>query len=252
MINAKDIIYKERFKIRAHEVDVNKNVTIPGLLMLMQEASMVSAARLNVSVWDLEKENLSWVLLRKKLVVNRLPILGEEIEISTYPSAFDRAFASRDYLVKELNGELLAYASSTWTLLNLSTRKMERIPLNLLELTLPEDPIETPERKIDRLIKADIEHQYTITYFDLDWNGHVNNINYVRFMLESLPSDKLKSDTFIGIVFHIKSECFLKDDLLIQAQIENNGDILHEITQISSGTLVAQGISKWDKKSAGK
>lgn len=246
VINPQDIVYKETFKIRAHEVDVNKRATIPAVLMLMQEASMVNAAQLNVSVWDLEKNMLSWVLLRKKLTILRLPQLGEEVIISTNPSAFDRAFAGRDYTMSDREGTLLAYASSTWTLLNMITKKMERIPSNLIDLTLPPNPLDPPSRKIEQINKVDIERTYIISYFDLDWNGHVNNINYIRFMLESLSEERLVHRQLKSIQFQIKSECFLSNELIIQAEIKTDREILHQITSADTGAIVSQGHSFWE------
>ena len=108
MNDPNDIIFAETFRVRAHEVDVNKNLTIPALLKIMQEASMGSAEQLNVSVWDLEKSNLSWVLLRKKVTVHEMPRLGETVIIKTNPSGFDRALAYRDYRAFNEEGKILA------------------------------------------------------------------------------------------------------------------------------------------------
>ena len=245
MNDPSSIIFRENFKIRAHEVNVNKVLTIPSLLKLMQEASMGSAEQLKVSVWELEEYNLAWVLLRKHLKVIKLPMLGDHIEVTTNPSGFDRAFAYRDYRAFDSKGDLLATASSTWTLLDLSTRRMAKTPQSLLDLILPTEILEKPARKIPKVEKISYNKEGQISYFDLDWNGHVNNINYVKYMLEVLEVDRLQNRDLLEFQFQIKAESFLNDHISTRAEIYSDHEIRHELIDKTTQSLIAQGLSIW-------
>lgn len=242
-----DIRYTEWFKVRSHEVGINKKITIISLLKLMQEASMTNAKDLKISVWELEKENLAWVLLRKQLNLNNLPSLGQRVKVVTYPSSFDRFLAYRDYKMYDEEGSLLAYASSTWTLMNMTTRKMARMPEALMTLKVSEEEniLEYPQAKLPLLKEEGISEEIKIRPYDIDWNGHVNNIQYVRYMIENIPSDYLAQNILKSLAFHIKSECFLEDKIRNEYSIHAN-TILHKLTSLSTNKVVAIAKSKWD------
>lgn len=125
--------YEETFTIRTHEIDNRKKATPTSLVRLMQEAAMQNVIRLKLSVWDLESHHIAWVLMRLNLKINRLPHLGEQIRILTYPAGFEKYFTHRDYQVYDANDVLIAHSASTWLLMDTQTRRMRRIPAFILE-----------------------------------------------------------------------------------------------------------------------
>ena len=62
------------------------------MINLMQEAAMQNVIKMGVSVWDLEPHNISWVLMRLLLNVQRVPMLGERIKIVTHPAGFEKIY----------------------------------------------------------------------------------------------------------------------------------------------------------------
>ncbi len=210
------------FTIRTHEIDANKRLTIPALMMLMQEVSMHNALALQISIWDKEMNNLSWVILRKEITIKKYPTLGDKIRIITYPAGFQRIFAYRDFLVFDEDGNEIARASSTWTLMDLSVRKINKIPSHILSFEIPDraDCLPIPEVRLtmpDSLTKS---YSYTIRHFDLDWNNHVNNIVLAKLMLQSIDRDVLNSQKLSRFTIHIKAECYLNEqiDILISEE----------------------------------
>ncbi|HPH21091.1 MAG TPA: thioesterase, partial [Haliscomenobacter sp.] len=122
----------ESYAIRTFEIDCNQQLTVPALVRLMQETAMQQVLELNISVWDLEQYSLAWVLIRKRIDIERLPMLGEKISIHSYPTGADRVFTYRDFRVYDEAGQQIATAATTWLLMNLQTRQMSRIPADLL------------------------------------------------------------------------------------------------------------------------
>ena len=72
-----ELIYEGEFTIRTYEIDRSKTATVAALINLMQEAAMQNVIHLKFSVWDMEKLNISWVLMRKNLKVFRFSTIGE-------------------------------------------------------------------------------------------------------------------------------------------------------------------------------
>ena len=237
--------HEEWFRIRTHEIDQHKLITVPALLMLMQEASMQNVIKLKLSVWDLEDKKISWVLLRKELKINRRPGLGERVKVVTYPAGFDRILAYRDFWIYSEQNEVLAYASSTWTLLNTDSRKLQRIPQEMLDLQLigPESRLEAPSSKL--IIPDDFSngYSYQIRNYDLDWNMHVNNVVLSKLMLQALPIDFRKDQKLTSFDFHIKNECYLDEQ--IQIDLEQQEDSYYHKIIGSDKRVVAIGKSNW-------
>ncbi len=236
--------------VRTHEVDKDKKMHVPSMLMLMQEASMQNVLKLKASVWDMEEDNISWVLLRKELVVKRRPLLGESIQIETYPAGFDRVFAYRDYWMRDESGNVLATAGSTWTLLNTQSRTMERIPKKFYSFH-PEDHtgfLERPKSKILMPQRRDFVKTYEIGYYDLDWNGHVNNNILSKLVLQSTPEEFAGQRSLARMDIHIKAETFLGEELCIWMEQISSEETLHCIQPLDENRTILIARCNWKKK----
>jgi len=244
-LHAPSFGYESQYLIQAHEIDLAKQIRPTSLLQLMQEASMQNAINLKVSIYELEQANVSWVLIKKDLQVHRWPELGETLRILTYPAGLERIFAYRDYIAYDAQDNLVASASSTWTLMNLNTRKVERISKELSDL-VPSSVVETLPRPFKTLVKSEEitwSYDYTIRYFDLDWNGHVNNVALSKLMLQSLPLDFWSSHKMERYCIQIKSECRIEEQVTVETSRQDNL-LVHRILSFT-GDLIAQGNSWW-------
>lgn len=241
------IVYTEDYCVRAHEVSVGHTLTAPSLLMLLQEASMGSAAELRMSVHDVSMDDKGWVLLRKKINIHKVPALGDKVTVDTYPSHFDRAFAHRDYRMYDSDGELVATGSSVWTLLDLTARKMVRMPQSLIEMDLPSEQLPLPERKIPAVDKADITHRHTVRYHDTDWNKHLNNINLFKYILQCVPDQHVDQYRCVPseISYIVKAETYIGDTLVVDTQVISDGEMIHQVRRESDDALVAQARTLW-------
>lgn len=245
MKNAPQNGYEGWYTIRTHEIDGQQRLTVPALMMLMQEASMQNAQQLQISLWDEEMNNLSWVILRKELTVVTMPTLGDKVKVVTYPAGFQKIFAYRDFWVFDQDGTVLATASSTWTLMNLTERRISKIPQNILNLEVPlkDECLAVPEVKMKMNKSLNQSYNYTIRHFDLDWNNHVNNIILAKLMIQSADEDLLSSRQILKFTIHIKSECYMNDSLSIRTKREESR-CFHKISDKDDKTI-AMSISEW-------
>jgi len=231
--------------IRVHEVDQHNLLTVPALLMLMQEGSMHNAIDLGFSLWDEDMANTSWVLLRKELVVYKMPKLGDTIRIVTYPAGIQRVFAYRDFWAIDSEGNTLAYAGSTWTLMNLLTRKISPIPRLMFELQEVDkgEKLPIPAQRLNLSKEFEMAYKYRIGHYDLDWNGHVNNVVMARLLLQGVPLDVHANKRLSSFRIHVKSEILPGQRLIIeQAKIE---DAYHLQLKGEDDNVLAAAISEW-------
>ena len=225
-------------------------MTVAALVKQMQEAAMQNVIELNLSVWDMEDRHISWVLLKKMLRINRLPMIGERLKIYTCPTGFQKVFTYRDYKVFDENDELIAYSSSSWLLLDTQTRRMRRIPPDILEYEKQMPPasehLPRPDFKIPRFERIDYSSDFRVYWHDLDFNGHLNNVYYLQWMIETVPDDLLENGTLKGIDIQYKVESNWKDQTVCKIQRTGEHQFIHRLIHSGTGKELAVGRSKWE------
>lgn len=238
------------YTIRTYEIDSKKQATLPALVKLMHESAMQHVIKLGVSVWDLEPHHISWVLMRQQLSVFRLPKLGEQIKIETYPSGYERLFTYRDYKVYDATGELIAHSSSTWALMDTVKRSLARFPafiLDMLQLApAPELCLPRPSGQLPKMEKTDHSLDFIVRWHDLDYNDHLNNMYYLQWMLEALPDELLSHGRLRAFDIQYRAEAQWKDHARTEVQHLPNGRMLHRLVRSDDGKDLALALSEWE------
>ncbi|MBC7884015.1 MAG: hypothetical protein H7X99_00970 [Saprospiraceae bacterium] len=240
-------IHYENFRIRTSEINHRKQIHPHQLIQLMQEASMQHTLGMKVSVWDLESKNISWVLLKMDVYFYRYPSLGEITNVKTFPSGLDGFFTYRDYYVYDENGIICATASSMWTLMDTIERKMVKIPSEFGSLVYPsEELLPKPSKK---LISPAITEEVSfikVNFLHLDWNGHVNNVQLVKMIFESLDTDFHQNRILKTLSIQFKSEATNGQVLLIGHEYVSKSEVRHVIKNEILNRDVLLAITIWD------
>ncbi len=231
-------VYEQKFKIRSYEIGLDQKVTVDAYVKIIQEASTQHAIALNLSFWDLTSENLSWVLLKKDFVFYKFPAQNEEITVVTYPAKINAFFALRDYKVYDANHNLITSAASKWSLINTEKRKIARIPKRIQEIKISQvDVLGEPDFKLQKLEDYQYCKQFEIQSFDLDWNGHLNNGELVKYVIntcniycQDLKIDQLQID--------FKSEVKVNEIIEVKLAKQNNW-ILCQVENVINTKIVA-------------
>lgn len=238
----------ESYRVPTYLVNSNKQMTIPALVQLMHETAMQHVLRLKVSVWDLEKQDISWVLHQLQLEVTRIPILGEQLRIETFPSGFEKLLTYRTYRVFDQEDRLIATASTSWLVMNLRTRRVARIPKNISDLLLKIIDTIAEEQSFQKIVlpamkQVDRERLFTVNWHDLDFNDHLSNVTYLNWMLEALEPAVLKQQQLVRMAVNFKLEANYNDQIHSQLQVLPNGNYRHSLVRAGDQGLLAEGIS---------
>lgn len=246
-MNQDPLLYIKEYEIRGGEIGLDKKIMVPAFVQLLQEASLQHAIALKASIWDLG--NISWVLLSKEINFYQYPGLGEKITIETFPSGVDKIFAYRDYYVYNEKRELIATAPSTWTLMDMDSRSIVKIPESLLEIGYPKGKefLERCKRKIRIPESLTQPTQHKVNIFHMDWNGHVNNVHYLRFIMES-NAHHLDAYTPKKICIQYKQESLLHDELIVLNNYESKESTFHKIIRKGSDKSLINCHISWEKK----
>ena len=207
------------FKVRSYECGPDGRATLPTICNLFQEAASLHAASLGFGKGDFAAagENISWVLTRMVVKMNRYPVWEDELTVETFPRGGRKIVAWRDFEVKDAKGETLGVASSEWMIIDLATRKIHAIPEKVFAAN---DPANTPVLGLEPFAKFRFPsweanscslQSFTAMKSQIDLNGHVNNVHYINWMLEPCES---RCPAEMEVVF--RSETFAGDEVRVE------------------------------------
>ncbi|MBN1153626.1 acyl-ACP thioesterase [candidate division KSB1 bacterium] len=207
-------ILEHRIKIKSFDVGYDGKIKLSFILNHMQEIAGEHAALLGVSIRNLHEKNLAWVLSRYHIIFNDHPKWGDEILIRTWPYAKEKHYSLREFEILDSTDDQLLRATSSWMIIDLSTRKPVR-PGDVLP-DYPVNPVRMIEDKFGNLPVCDSYEngvRFDVKLNDLDVNGHVNHTVYVEWALESIPVEFRKDHTLREIEIAYRGEAFLKNSI---------------------------------------
>lgn len=242
------IVYSESLSIRTSDINPQLYAHPHALIQIMEEVSLQHTLTNKISFKDLSSVSSSWVLLKKEVEVFRFPQLNDIVTVTTYPSDIKGFFTYRDYHMSDISGEKLATISSMWTMMHTGSRKMMRIPDSYTEmLHRTADALTKPEFRI-RSFEYPCFPQYTqVNYLHLDWNGHVNNAEFVKMIFGALPGAFHEQYRMHRLQIHYKREAQLGMELKICNYFLSETSIHHRITDKHSGLEIVLAQSEWNE-----
>lgn len=181
----------ETFIPRQYELGPDYRIRVQSAACYMEEAAGNHATALGVGLTHLREHDITWVLAKLRLILHRLPGAGEEVRVVTWPVRVERLQFRRDFFMYGPGDEVLAAAVTQWVLLGLSSRRMERMPGDILRLQ-PENPplaVHDADIRVPAVKDGRSGPVFPVRMADIDQNNHVNNSRYMDFILEAAASE---------------------------------------------------------------
>lgn len=181
--------YQFKSRIRYSEVGEDRKLTLPGVIDYFQDCSTFQSEELGVGFDALGKMGKAWVLAYWHIVFNRMPGLGEEVTVQTWPYYFRGFYGERNFRMLDAAGETLAYANSLWIYLDVESGHPHRVTPDIISAYQMEEalPMEKTSRKIAVPDGSKRRESFVVVKSNLDTNHHVNNGQYIAMAEEYLP-----------------------------------------------------------------
>lgn len=244
-------VFECSFPVRYHELDSRGQLRPVTILNCLQDAGGAHAALLGVSVRDLRRRGLTWVLSRVHLQVERYPHADDVVRVRTWPSTREGLFSCREFELSDRNGALFSRATSSWAVLNLENRR----PVKLQEC-LPDYPL-VPERAVaDDFASLPPfpaapgelrELSFPVRRSDQDSNRHVNNTVYSDWALETVP-DLVAGTHLAGLEVSFRAEAIYGDSIISRCAVRplpGGWECLHQIINSADGRELARLRTRW-------
>ena len=182
-------IFKHQFTVSEMQVDRFGRVKPSVLLYYIQEAAGQHCSLLAVDHDTLSHKHLFWAVTRNRVQITRLPRLGEQIFIETWPMPTTRVAYPRSVVAFDAEGQELFRSISLWVLMDDRTRGMVLPGQSgvIVDGTLTGTELTVPRAIATRTMAN--SKTCAVGYSLLDRNGHMNNTRYMDWVDDLLDSD---------------------------------------------------------------
>lgn len=246
--------HSKNFEIRYNDVNRFKEATPLTMLNYLEEAAISHSSFVGYDIDRLKSDGLGWVLNRWILHIDKYPVWNESVIVETWPSSFERFYATREFFIKNPDGVIIGRAASLWIFISIEKRRPTRIPENFSEVYGINEikAVEDSFREIRLLGEPDFCREFAVRQSDIDTNGHVNNGNYVEWMLEALPQEVNLEYSLSSLEIEYKKETGYGDEIISKCKnIYNAGpslEFVHTVQGSGSKGELAVGRTLWKKR----
>lgn len=222
--------FVEEHRIRGYEAGPDQHTTMPSIANIVQEVASNHA----VAMWGRSEEGfatdpmladkgLIFVMTRLQIQMDAYPKWGQVMMVETWFQASGKIGAQRDFLFRcKETGKVLGRATSTWVMINLHTRKLQKMPDEVREKCFwyAEEaparqaiaPVYTKQKIPEVALPAEIVGPAQVARrSDVDMNGHINNVTYLCWCLETVPPEVYKACHLYQVEIDFKAECHCGD-----------------------------------------
>lgn len=240
--------YVNHLKAQSFHINRFGEVSTPFLFWYMQEIAWEHARVLGFGFEDLREDQLFWVLSRLYMKVGRRPRWTEEFTLETWSRGTDGFYAYRDFRFTDMEGQEIITATSSWLVLNLHTRRIQRLGALTGFPAYSESLIGFNPRKVEAPVTNDPPEFFPVLFNEIDINQHFNTGRYLERINNSYSFDFHKSHTLREMEVNFLKEGLPEDHLAARQQRLTSSEHLCSIIRESDGADLIRGRLVWEPK----
>lgn len=239
-------------KVSASTTDSLANMSVVGIYQTVEDAVTELLGELGFDNIVMKKKyDTIWVFSKSRISIFENIAWNETFYSTCFISSITHATVNVDIAIKSKSEELCAYSRVEMCALDLQTERLKRISaIGIADRIMPEKPeIDMAFTRFDRGELPEYG-QVQVKYTSIDFSRHTNNIEYVRFMLNTYSVRELETrpvkemeilyanQSFEGDVLTIhRGSLGGKDVFLLQkeAKVVARGEIVFENEKIRCG-----------------
>ncbi len=177
--------YQFQGKVRYSECNEQGSLSLLAMMNYLQDCCTLHSESVGCSVEKSMQEKRGWILTSWNIEIEKMPVLGQELIVETWPYQFDRLYGYRNTVIKTTEGELLVKTDSHWVFFDATSGRPMRLTEEITGPFQKDVEEKLPMKEVSRKIQqpdvyTENVHPYLVKKSDLDTNRHVNNANYIR------------------------------------------------------------------------
>lgn len=224
--------FRADYIIPCYDADLNMRLKPASFLNMAQEAANHHAEYLGVGYDTLNETQQAWVMSRMRVVFDRLPLWREKVTLQSWHKGAAGFMFLRDFLLTDSEGNALVKATTSWLVIDMTTRRLARRGA-FAEFAadsskcIPESVIEEPAAKvvIPEGFTPTKSTTHTASYSDLDMNRHVNNVQYVVWAMDVVDLEQTNNAPLRELEINFNTEVRPEDkvELTLYTNSEQTG-----------------------------
>ena len=208
--------------------DASFHLGLAQQISLMQDIAAEHAERLGVGAAAMTERGAFWLAVRTRLECFALAEMMAPLSVSTWPvrCAPEDLRLLRRYRI-ESAGKTISEGQTEWMILNTATGRLFRardagFPA---DMSYHDDPVAPApfSRMADAFSEADLCFHKTVRASDIDYGSHMNNVAYVRTMLDGFRSEALAALPVKSFEIRYGDPCHEGDEIAVYRKATNAG-----------------------------
>ncbi len=236
--------------LRAKSYHINRfgEVSTPFLFWYMQEIAWEHAHILGFGFEHLRQDKLFWVLSRLLVRIDRRPVWKEEFTLETWSRGTDGFFAYRDYRILDKNGTEIIKATSSWLVLDLETKRIQRLNQYKNFPAYGESVLGSNPGKVASSISSENPEFYPVLFNEIDINQHFNTGRYLERINNSYSFDFHANHRLSELEVNFVREGMPDDYLAVNRQEIGPGEHLCSVIRKTDGEELIRSRLVWSEK----
>jgi acyl-ACP thioesterase len=216
--------FEKEYRIHVYETGPDGKLCLYSLFNYMQDIASDHAIKLGFGRDDLMRDNRFWVLSRIYAVIDKWPLWEDSIIVKTWPNGTDKLFALRNYEVRYRDGRHIASGTSSWLILDRTTKKVQR-PDSILSQYNPNlNPESSPIRYATKIEPVSEDGNYSplfrVKVSDLDVNLHTNNVRYLKWAGDCYNLDFIMNNQPQSAEINYLAESMFDEEIIIRTSVD--------------------------------
>ena len=244
--------FEKQFELRYFEMNKFGEASSTTILTLLEETAADHCYSINHSLYDLEKQNIGWVLLSGIMIMDRYPSYKEKIIIRTWLSSYSMIKGIRENIIYDEKMNIIGKAKGLWVFFDIIRRRPIQIFDSIKERwSYCND--ESINHDITKKIKImdSLAHikEFKVNRFDVDTNQHVSNIRYLQWLIESIPEEIIDNYYLYSIDGRFIAEAQYGDTIMSFTERDiNDNSFIHSIKTQKNNKVCATAKTLWKKR----
>lgn len=215
-------------KVSSVNTDPMANLSVTGIFEIVEEAVTELMGELKIDGITSKREyNAVWVFAKSRIRVFKNIAWNEEYSVVSFISKVSHAALHIDVGIKNKSDELCAYSRAEVCALDMQSGKLRKMSTVGVDDSIePEVPIADISFSKYDLNDLPETEKVRIRYTCIDYAGHTNNKEYIRFMLNTYSVRELESRPIREMEVVFLNQSYENDILTVRKKCAEDKDIL--------------------------
>ena len=244
-------MYTREISVQPSNCSMFGTIKLKSLLDYFQDTAGLAVEDIEGKSSELIAKGYAWVLTRYEIeFIGNLPTLDEKFLLKTYHDPSHGYNTLRVFEVQNKNENPLAWAKTSWLLLDLAAGRPVKAATHIPNISLRDTGEISPDfRDIPNLNDNEIlkSVKFPVRFHDLDYNSHVNNAVYFGWVYDETPIDLINYELKTVCASFRSGAKFEEKVTLNYSQIQENNFIC-EINRENVKKPSANFLCTWQKK----